>query len=197
MSQLSRGSSRSKVLKGTVALFVAALWAVGATTGPGVTAYSYNSNTKVSPGQAFPAPGGEVRLTATVQSGCPPFEMCAALTGSLNWSDSGAGGSFSTVSCPFLLSQDLSIGTCVTMYTSPSSGGTVTVLASYSGNAEYSPSTGNSTVGSGSTETNSTSTSTGVPAGGLQIGGVIPLLVIGAGVVALIAFLLTRRRKSL
>ncbi|HZW85372.1 MAG TPA: hypothetical protein VFE91_05675, partial [Nitrososphaerales archaeon] len=88
-------------------------------------AYSYNSNTGVAPPSGLVVPGGTLQLTATVQSGCPPFEMCTPLTGVLVWDDGDVGGSFSTPSCTFKLSDNLSVGTCATIYSAPRISGLV------------------------------------------------------------------------
>ncbi|HET6458951.1 MAG TPA: hypothetical protein VFG24_08755 [Nitrosopumilaceae archaeon] len=68
-------------------------------------------------------------------------------TGTVSWSDGGAGGSFSSGTCtlaPF--GSSTSVSTCAITYTAPSTVGTVTITATYSGDSTHRTSVGTSTL---------------------------------------------------
>jgi hypothetical protein len=65
--------------------------------------------------------------------------------GNVAWSDGGAGGSFSTLSCT-LSSSGSTIGTCMVTYTAPGTPSSVTITATYSGDKTHAPSSGTSSL---------------------------------------------------
>ena len=164
-------------------------------------AYSYNSSTSVSPPTGQTVPGGTIQLTATVQSGCPPFEMCTPLTGTLVWDDGDVGGSFATPSCTFKLADNLSVGMCATLYSAPRVSGLVEVTASFSGNVAYSPSNANVTITIGLSTVSSTSTAgtTSISSSGAGL-PLVEIVGVAGGALVLVlvvAYLFVSRRKSL
>ena len=166
------------------------------------SAYQYNSQTQVTSNKASVQPGGQVQLTATVQPGCPPFESCAPFTGTVTWDDGDVGGVFQTPTCTYRASDNLSVGECITTYTAPAVPGPVAIMASYSGNANYSSSSGGVTIQVlGSTTQSTTSSSTSTSSTGASSGGFDPsqLLLYGgvAAAVVVVAVLVLRMRKPL
>ena len=191
---------RRRFRPGPVWLVLSGLAASVLIEGPGaVFAVAYNSQTLVSPASVTIALGATVQLTATVQPGCSPTKSCPPLTGTLTWDDGDAGGSFDVTACTFLSSQNLSVGKCTANYSSSGIPGLVSILATYSGNAAYSFSSGVSNievVGSGSSSTTSTtssSTSSSAGTGLVEIAALAGVVVVA---LALTVVLIMRRSKS-
>ena len=100
------------------------------------------TSTSLVPSQASVMAGQKVSYASTVtDSSSAP----SAPTGTVTWSDGGAGGTFSSNTCS-LGSPSGGSATCSVSYTAPSSAATVTVTASYSGDTGHSPSSGAATL---------------------------------------------------
>ena len=100
------------------------------------------TSTSVVPSQGSATVGQKVGYTATVSdTGSTP----TAPTGTVAWSDGGAGGSFSASTCT-LGSPSGASSTCQVSYTAPSAAATVTITAAYSGDPGHSSSSGTATV---------------------------------------------------
>jgi hypothetical protein len=99
------------------------------------------TSTAISPSPASVTAGGTVTFTATVtDTSASP----TAPSGTISWSDGGAGGSFSSGTCS--LQGTSSTGTCQVTYTTPTTAGSVTVTGSYSSDSTHSASSGESSV---------------------------------------------------
>ncbi len=173
---------------------------------PVVFAVAYDSHTIVAPTTARIAPGDSLQLTATVQPGCSPFGSCPPFSGILTWDDGDAGGSFQTNSCAFSSPNNLSMGTCTTIYNAPAVPGLVVIIAAYSGNGAYTPSSGGSSVqvvspSSGATTSTTSATTPSTSGSGAssgpgyaEVAALFGVIVVAAA--ALGAGLALRRRKS-
>ena len=118
---------------------------LGLFTGTGtvhVTVNKHLTTTTVSPNPASVTPGSPLTFAAAVKdtSGSP-----SAPSGSVSWSDGGAGGSFSAATCT-LSSLSSSQSQCSTTYTSPSTPGSATITGTYSGDSTHSSSPGASSL---------------------------------------------------
>src|SRR2546428_680601 len=68
-------------------------------------------------------------------------------TGTVSWSDGGAGGSFNATSCTLVqYGTSTSKSICAIIYTPPANTGTVTITGTYSGDSIYKTSSGTSTL---------------------------------------------------
>src|SRR2546428_157285 len=68
-------------------------------------------------------------------------------TGTVSWSDGGAGGSFNSTSCTLSqYSTSTSTSICAIIYTPPANTGTVTITGTYSGDSTHKTSSGTSTL---------------------------------------------------
>ena len=97
------------------------------------------TSTIVSPNPSTAIIGNTITYTATVadiSSG-----SASTPTGTASWSDGSAGGSFSNSGSCTLLS-----GTCTTVYTLPSTPGSVTITATYGGDPTHAGSSGTSSL---------------------------------------------------
>ncbi|MFZ1076269.1 MAG: hypothetical protein WAN47_02435 [Nitrosotalea sp.] len=91
----------------------------------------------VSPNSATANPGSSVTLTVTVSD---TSNLSATPTGTMLWTDNGAGGTFNPPACA------LSSGSCTTSYTPSASSSSVTITASYGGDSTHATSSGTSTL---------------------------------------------------
>ena len=103
-----------------------------------VTVNPHPTTTKVSPNPASVTAGSSLTFTATVlDSSSSP----STSSGTVSWSDGGGGGSFNPSACSLSSS-----GSCQVIYASRSTGGTVTVAATYSGDSSHSASSGSASL---------------------------------------------------
>ena len=108
----------------------------------GSSAGPHSTSTSVVPSQGSATTGQAVGYTATVSD---TFSSPTSPTGTVTWSDGGAGGKFASSTCT-LGSSTGSSSSCKVTYTAPSAAGTVTVTASYSGDSGHSSSSGTATL---------------------------------------------------
>ena len=97
------------------------------------------SSTTVSPSPSSVTIGNTITFTATVAD--TSSGTSSTPTGAVSWGDGGKGGSFSNSGSCTLLS-----GTCTTVYTPPSTHGSVTITATYSGDPTHAGSSGTSSL---------------------------------------------------
>lgn len=116
-------------------LFFSQAMATGNSTGNGTSSTTLdNTSTTITSSQNTISAGAQVTLVATVIDGS---SSSATPAGSIMWSDGNGGGSFSSAFC------DLSSGTCSVSYTSSASAqSTITITATYSGDATHQTSSG-------------------------------------------------------
>ena len=100
------------------------------------------TSTAVVPSQASVMTGQKTDYTATVTD---TASSPTAPTGTVTWSDGGAGGSFSAGTCT-LGSPSGASSSCQVSYTAPSAAASVTVTASYSGDSGHSSSSGSASL---------------------------------------------------
>ncbi len=101
----------------------------------------HNSTTSVTPNPANTNVGTKTTFhVKVVDSNSGPRVLP---TGSVSWSDGGAGGTFNSSSCT--LTPLTSISTCAIAYT-PSIAGPVTITATYSGDGVHTTSSGTSAL---------------------------------------------------
>jgi len=102
----------------------------------------HSTTTVVSPNPASVGAGNQIAFTATVTdiSNSP-----SSLSGSVTWSDGGAGGTFVSGTCA-LSPASASSGSCSATYSSPRSAATVTITASYLGDSAHATSSGTSSL---------------------------------------------------
>jgi Bacterial Ig domain len=108
-----------------------------------VTVTPHPTSTNTSPSSATLIAGGSITLTATVDDasqGSP-----SAPTGTVQWADGGAGGTFGPASCTLQASAS-STSSCQTVYTAPYSPGAIHLAATYSGDSIHSVSSGTSSL---------------------------------------------------
>jgi len=126
-------------------------------SGPGTitadfTAAMAATSTSSTPAQGAVAIGATITFTATVTDNS---QSPTVPTGTVAWSDGGAGGSFSPAACA-LTTASSSSGSCSTTYTPPSTAEAVTITGTYSGDSSHLTSSGTSAL---TVETRSTSAS--------------------------------------
>jgi Bacterial Ig-like domain (group 3) len=112
-------------------------------TSSGTSALTVNTratSTGVSPSTTTVNAGSVTTLTATVKD--TDVGTVTVPTGTISWSDGGAGGTFSSGGVCTLTSAV----TCKLTYTAPSAAGPVTITASYSGDPTHSVSSGTSSL---------------------------------------------------
>ena len=113
-----------------------------ATSLTAVMSCSHPTATTVSPNPASVTVGGALTFTATVtDTGSSP----SSPSGTISWSDGGAGGSFSATTCT-LSSSGTGASTCQAAYTAPSTAGSVTITGTYSGDSTHATSSGTSSL---------------------------------------------------
>ncbi len=118
-----------------------------------VTSSSDPTSTAVTPNPASATIGTSATFTATVaDDGLTPTTP----TGTVTWSDGGAGGTFTPATCT-LTTASPSSSSCQAAYKPPSTAGPVTITATYSGDSGHGTSSGTSAL-----TVNTRSTSTGV-----------------------------------
>ena len=100
------------------------------------------TTTSVVPSQASVQTSQVIDFTATVSD---TAASPSTPTGTVTWSDGGAGGSFSQPSCTLATSSS-STASCTTAYTAPAAVGSVTVTAAYAGDGTHSSSSGTASV---------------------------------------------------
>jgi len=106
------------------------------------------TSTTVSPNPATASTGATVAFTASAtDTGASP----STPSGSVSWGDGGAGGSFSPSTCS-LSSVSSNKGQCSTSYTAPSTAGSETITATYSGDPSHSASPGTSSLTTSNTQ---------------------------------------------
>jgi hypothetical protein len=103
----------------------------------------HSTTTTLTPNPASTTPGGSVVFTATVADASG--SGASSPSGSVTWSDGGAGGSFSSASCA-LSSASSTTSSCSASYTPPSAGATATITGAYAGDSTHSGSSGTSTL---------------------------------------------------
>jgi len=99
-----------------------------------------STSTSVSPDPSSVIIGNTITYTATVTD-TDASGTASTPTGTVGWSDGGAGGGFSSSSCQ--LDQS---GSCTVTYTPPRTPGSVAITATYGGDAIHGASSGNSTL---------------------------------------------------
>jgi len=101
------------------------------------------TTTTVSPNPASVTAGTPITLTATVTdtSSSPP----SSPSGTVSWSDNGAGGSFLTGTCTVSPTSS-SQSQCTITYVAPFTPGSKTITASYSGDSTHLSSSGTSSL---------------------------------------------------
>jgi hypothetical protein len=118
-----------------------------------VTSSSDATSTAVTPNPASATIGTSATFTATVtDDALTPTTP----TGTVSWSDGGAGGTFTPATCT-LTTASSSSGSCQAAYKPASKAGPVTITATYSGDSSHSTSSGPSAL-----TVNTRSTTTGV-----------------------------------
>jgi hypothetical protein len=101
------------------------------------------TTTGVTPNPSSVAAGKPITFIATVTD---TSSTPTTPAGTVSWSDGGKGGSFSGSGLCTLSTASSSSGTCSTSYTAPSTGGIVTITASYPGDSAHSSSSGTSSL---------------------------------------------------
>src|SRR5205814_9942547 len=96
----------------------------------------------VSPNPSSVVAGNSITFSATVTD---TSSSTLSPSGSVSWSDGGAGGSFSPTSCS-LSSSGPGGSSCPTTYTASTAASSVTIPASYLGDGAHSTSSGTSSL---------------------------------------------------
>ena len=157
---IAQTTTSSPVTTDTTGAFTATFTVPPSTAGPHtVTAMDASANsasvtltvtlrattTTVTPNPAGAAIGAPVTFHAKVLDSSSGTKSIP--TGTISWSDGGAGGSFNATSCT--LSQyrtSTSTGICNIVYTPPVNAGPVTITATYSGDSTHKTSSGTSAL---------------------------------------------------
>jgi hypothetical protein len=121
----------------------------GATASMTVRPTNAATTTTVAPSQSSVGEKAVIAYEATVEN---TASSPAIPTGTVTWSDGGAGGSFSPSSCT-LTSSGSAEASCQSSYTAPGKAGSVTVTASYSGDGSHASSKGTAAVSVGQSTT--------------------------------------------
>jgi len=101
------------------------------------------TTTTVSPNPASAIAGTPITFTATVAD--TSASSPSSPTGTVSWSDNGAGGSFLTGTCT-LSSSSSSQSQCTVTYIAPLTPASITITASYSGDSTHLSSSGTSSL---------------------------------------------------
>src|SRR5207247_10733670 len=101
------------------------------------------TTTVVSPNPASATQGSPIVFTATITD--TSASSPSSPTGTVSWSDNGAGGSFLTGTCN-LSPTTPTQGECTVTYVAPFTTGSFTISASYSGDSIHLPSSGTSSL---------------------------------------------------
>ncbi len=121
----------------------------------------HTTSVAITPNSASFVPGNAITFTSTVSD---TSNSPTTPSGTVSWSDGGAGGSFSSSSCT------LSSGTCTTSYTPSSSApNSITITATYAGDGTHQTSSGTSQLSQSNQDTSSvlvTSSSSTISSGG-------------------------------
>src|SRR5437867_334419 len=103
----------------------------------------HSTTTVVSPNPASATAASPITFTATVAD--TSASSPSSPTGTVSWSDNGAGGSFVAASCT-LSSSSSSQSQCTVTYLAPLTPGSITITASYSGDSTHLSSSGTSSL---------------------------------------------------